>query len=705
MPHVRSPPKTSKACGTCHQRKVRCDLSSTGNTHASCSNCRDAGVECKPHIRKRKRDRLSHNASAIVADTIGDGDTETEIETAVHAVEQGRPQRTVSRPTAASRIEEISFLNDQRGRSSENSTSPSKRTAQQKANHRKRQKSSHASHADAYEHECRPSREQQASFLGRSDYVSAHIAIDEGDATQYRSLGSATRVVQDLEACILSDLALVEPPQGMLRQTFIRNFMQRCRPWTPLIEESDLAKLDLKNVNCLLTTSMLVAGSVVSTAPQAIEVGHRCYQRAKVLFYTGAEKNDIRVVMATILLQWLNPSGPEHVSIDSSSFWLRLSVGLAHQLGLHREPNPRGADAGLRRRIWWTLVSRDNQIATSHGRPRALNSNDTNVRPLCIEDFTERDDDAHLFMHFVRITSILGDLTELCRRGTLSDNKRMHIEDSLLRWVNDVPAAFKLHHPLTGEPYSYKSKALQLHLPYFSALIILFRQKNSDQAPSTASLLAASFISGIFEEFLTWEDIAFLAPTSIFYLMIAALVQLSSHRFESLAESEAVEIEIIRLSLTELKKRFPTAVGAERVLNQVIKLSGDKPKSVRDTDLVLPIEQHHFFLPFGSKLCRKWSSVFENENMGLSRGGASQPPITPLSLSVPQPRAAYMANFDRDGQEQLPTDMGINTTWPIDNVQFDLSSDPLINPASLDVAGRWWWPDWISDLEVQSIGI
>lgn len=306
-------------------------------------------------------------------------------------------------------------------------------------------------------------------------------------------------------------------------------------------------------------------------------------------------------------------------------------------------------------------------------------------------------------MHFVRITSILGDLTELCRRGTLSDNKRMHIEDSLLRWVNEVPASFKLHHPLTGEPYSYKSKALQLHLPYFAALIILFRQKNSDQAPSTASLLAASFISGIFEEFLTWEDITFLAPTCIFYLMIAALVQLSSHRFESLAESEAVEIEIIKLSLTELKKRFPSAVGAERIVNQVIKLSTDKPKSMRDTDLVLPIGQHNFFLPFGSKLCRKWSVVFEN--IEISKEGMSQPPITPLSLSIPQPRAAYVHSFDRDEQGQLPADIEINAAWPTDNIQFDLSSNPPIDPASLDMAGRWWWSDWISELEVPTIGI
>jgi len=280
----------------------------------------------------------------------------------------------------------------------------------------------------------------------------------------------------------------------------------------------------------------------------------------------------------------------------------------------------------------------------------------------------------------------------------------MNIEDSLLRWVNEVPAAFKLHHPLTAEPYSYKSKALQLHLPYFASLIILFRQRNRDQAPSTASLLAASFVSGIFEEFLTWEDISFLAPTCIFYLMIAALVQLSSHRFEFLAESEAVEIEIIKLSLTELKKRFPSAVGAERVVNQVVKLSTDKPKSARATNLVLPIEHQSFFSPFGPKLCRKWALVFEN--MELSKEGASQPPITPLSLSISQPRAAYVHSFHRDEHAQLPADMAIGSTWPIDNIQFDLSSEPPIDPASLDMAGRWWWSDWISDLEVPtSIGI
>ncbi|CAF3599584.1 unnamed protein product [Fusarium graminearum] len=36
-------------------------------------------------------------------------------------------------------------------------------------------------------------------------------------------------------------------------------------------------------------------------------------------------------------------------------FWMHIAVGLAHQLGLHKEPS-QGPHRGLRRRIWWTIV-------------------------------------------------------------------------------------------------------------------------------------------------------------------------------------------------------------------------------------------------------------------------------------------------------------------------------------------------------------
>jgi hypothetical protein len=186
--------------------------------------------------------------------------------------------------------------------------------------------------------------------------MNAHVDIDEDDATRYHSPGYRATAASNIGVRIRRNLATLELPQGTVRQSLLRNFLSRCRPWMPLVSEADLEALDARNQDTLLVTAMLVAGSIVSSTPQAADLGQRCYQRAKVLFYTNAEQNHLHAVMATIFLQWLNPSGPEHVSIDSSSFWLRISVALAHQMGLHREPDMRQPDAKLRRKIWWALV-------------------------------------------------------------------------------------------------------------------------------------------------------------------------------------------------------------------------------------------------------------------------------------------------------------------------------------------------------------
>lgn len=106
----------------------------------------------------------------------------------------------------------------------------------------------------------------------------------------------------------------------------------------------------------MLMLSILVAGSKVSTAPRAAELGKQCYQLAKTKFYAGDEHNTVDVIIATVFLQWWNQSGPEHISIDNSSFWLRIGVALAHQIGLHKEPDYRHPQAHLRRKLWWTLV-------------------------------------------------------------------------------------------------------------------------------------------------------------------------------------------------------------------------------------------------------------------------------------------------------------------------------------------------------------
>ncbi|KAJ9609790.1 hypothetical protein H2200_006118 [Cladophialophora chaetospira] len=547
-----------------------------------------------------------------------------------------------------------------------------------------------------------PTATKQASYLGRSDYITAHVNIDEDDATQYQDLGSRQGALHNFEAKIRRNVSTLEIPRGTLRQSLLRNFLQRCRPWMPLVSERDLDRLDAKNQDTLLVIAVLVAGSIVSSAPEAADHGRRCYQRAKVLFYTNSEQNHLHTLMATIFLQWLNPSGPEHISIDNSSFWLRISVALAHQMGLHREPDPRLTEAKLRRRIWWTLVTRDNQIAASHGRPRAINTEDSNVRPLRLDDFEGGDEDALLFMQSVLITSILGDMTEHYRRGTLSVRKKIDFEDALRRWLKAVPLSLRLHHPETMKLNEYNFKVRQLHVLYFTALIILFRQDSKDDPPSPVSLLAASFISGAYEEYLTYEDIAHLSVTSIFYLMVGALIQLSYQRFPSLATHRSQEIEIMTLSFQGLKKRFPSAIGAERVMNQMMQHSttlADTPQSIR---MVLTPEQKEFFAPFGPELCRKWSSVFDTQPGFLAGiddfAGAGNANNMTMSVGLGNDHEVRKNGAIREN----PAPMMADPVWG-NNASLLLSQDDealFSGGQALDSVGRWWWADWVPEADL-----
>ncbi|KIW46105.1 uncharacterized protein PV06_01796 [Exophiala oligosperma] len=619
--------KKAKACASCHARKIRCDLQLHEDTHATCSNCKNSGRFCQPHIRKRKHDQVR------------------DAPTALHRADRHAGSRELG------------------------------------------------AHVPAREfpvHDTLTSSKQQPSYLGRSSYITGDFAVDEDDAHQYQSPSKTSTTLQtQIQRLASAD----ETPQGPLRQSLLRNFMLYCRPWMPLIDETDLDKLDIGTRNSLLMTAMLVAGSIVSSTAQAAEAGQLCYQRAKILFYTGAEVHTLETIVATIFLQWLNPSGPEHVSIDSSSFWLRISVGLAHQLGLHREPDSKLPDAKLRRKIWWTLVARDNQIATSHGRPRAINLEDTSVRPLRDSDF-DKQQDAALFKHFVRITSILGDMTEHYRRGTLSDRKKLNIEAELLRWLMEVPESLRLFDRDTRSLKEYSLKSRQLHIPYFTALIILFRDVTPTQTPSPLSSLAASFISGIFEEYLTHEDMSHLAAPAIFYLLVAALVQISYHRFPRWNAARTEEVQIINLSLNELKRRFPTALGAERVVNQAMKHAANLQTPYTPLRTCLKPEHQDFVSAFGPQLCRQWQVVFGSNEVDGPMGGRFN---TRHAAGLIEPVSSSVRTESRFGTpDDLVNTLDHDPDWP-GTVTMG-PEDPaaiFLDQDGFDAVGRWWWQDWM----------
>jgi hypothetical protein len=209
-----------------------------------------------------------------------------------------------------------------------------------------------------YGNSCSPTSENLA-YVGRPEYLPGEFATEgepDGDPPK-TSRG-------DAEITYLQSLKAFDFPPRPVRDGLIDNFLKICSPWMPVVEIEDLKLQNagsghpdsIRGGSLLLTQAVLVAGSRVQ--PTARLPNSDCatfYNKAKALFFADLEPDPLNTISALCLIQWYNPSGPEHVSIHSSGFWLRIAVGLGFQIGLHREPDPKSAKCQLRRRLFWTL--------------------------------------------------------------------------------------------------------------------------------------------------------------------------------------------------------------------------------------------------------------------------------------------------------------------------------------------------------------
>ncbi|KAF2187686.1 hypothetical protein K469DRAFT_771061 [Zopfia rhizophila CBS 207.26] len=226
----------------------------------------------------------------------------------------------------------------------------------------------------------------------------------------------------------------VEFPSKAARQSLVESFLQYCNPWMPTLDGNDLKMILDGTSSPLLAQALYLAVSRVSSSPmvRAFASTQQFYERAKVLFWTGYENSPVIAIEVTIMLQWYNPEGPEHVLLDLSEYWLKTGVGLAHQVGLHKEPIP-GPMSSIRRRLWWSLVARDSLISAAHGRPRAINLEDSEAHLPTLSDFPDAEEDGLLFIGYFEICRLLGYLTDCCARNYLPNSKKLDIKNALFR--------------------------------------------------------------------------------------------------------------------------------------------------------------------------------------------------------------------------------------------------------------------------------
>ncbi|OQD73066.1 hypothetical protein PENDEC_c017G02871 [Penicillium decumbens] len=631
----------SSACIICHKRKVRCDLA----THNPCTNCTKSDVDCMPYIRKRKRvtNSLSPGRSAATR--------------SVSRCSSQLPDPPVEGGVTAPRLSSSCSYGDNAVPNEPNQSEPMP--------------------VSVPVNDDEPFIKEE-SYRGRSEYLGGSVPFDEnmvkpGHETIYTSPQASAADLQ-----MLREQGAFELPPLAVQRQLMYSFNKYCVPWTPVIDPKWLDERAPPSM--LLLQSIFLAGSRVSKAHLDYGSSELFYRRAKLLFFFGGGNNSLISIVAACLLHWYNPVGPEDVSTDTSGFWIRTAGAMAFQIGLHKEPPPNAKYRGLRRRLWWSLVVRDNVISVGVGRPRTINLRDSDVLPSSMNDFPVKDFQAQVFLAYCTISCHLGDTVEYYLRREVSRQRRVDLENAVYRWAKQVFPKLRSSAALQEDITTSTLELQQLLVMYFVVLTMLHRSPTPGSVPPAGALVASSFIAGIYEDFLLRDELRYLGPVYAFYPLCAGLSLLSSCRYPQLRSTAEHELTVIKLSLQKLSERWLSAVGPLRALNKLT----DKVRDQGPFDGPLPtldLDTASFFEGFDVKQCKQWRLIGQPAQSARSNLGTG---ATCTLADVQDPNDAlpvFDTRPDEPVDARLPTldsDMEpFGNNW--EGSGFDWSGSWLLN--------------------------
>lgn len=292
----------------------------------------------------------------------------------------------------------------------------------------------------------------------------------------------------------------------------------------------------------------------------------------------------------------------------------------------------------------------------TQGRPRAVHLEDSDVRPLTLRDFDRVDENVRLFLAFVELNILFGDITQDLMRGTLGFQKRADYEARLNKFVSSLPADLTLYDPVgkTLRPYHWKIRFL--HVLYLTVIVTLYRPpRQAGNRSDPAALLASSLIAGIFEEFLARGDAALLPSLSCFSLLSAALSQIASRHVRHVSAQLENDFTLILQALQEQTRQYDAAKCVLTAVRNAAKTSynGAPPKTANLRMPPLLSEQRALFAKFGPELSGMWDLFMDDAAMGPllnastpSRGGA-------VAGAHFQPANAAKFNHQASGGENM----------------------------------------------------
>lgn len=323
---------------------------------------------------------------------------------------------------------------------------------------------------------------------------------------------------------------------------------------------------------------------------------------------------------------------------------------------------------------------RDSLIATGVGRPKTINLRDSDVLPPSMNDFQTWNFQGQLFLAYCTISCHLGDTVECYLRREISRQRRVDIENAIFRWKQVVFPKLHASAALQEDAITSHHEVQQLLVMYFVILTIIHRSPTPNSVPPAASLVASSFIAGIYEEFLLRDELRYLGPVFAFYPLCAGLSLLSSYRYTQLQSTAEHELTVMKLSLQKLSERWLSAVGPLRAINKLserIREQGpfDGPPPTLDLDTA------SFFEGFDMKLCKQWTLIGHSSEPTINT--RAEPTCTLAELQESNEALQTFNTRPEDAMDNynFPLDSNLDTTFGTnwEGSGFDWSGSWLLN--------------------------
>ncbi|KAM0252379.1 hypothetical protein ACHAQJ_007711 [Trichoderma viride] len=696
--------RASRACETCHARKVRCDAASLG---VPCTNCVAFQIECRIPTPKRKKTQTTGGQASKDSDSDrGDNADEQSRQTPLSSTATSYSPRP-SAPTVSHTADGTppTSLTEAQARKEEvdNGTY---------LNMVMKPKFTRAPITDA----------GRVAYLGESSNLTLLVHDRQGsaDVVHYplpeNVRGSRARLTEldNVEIDILHQRGAFLLPPRSLCDELIDAYFQWVHPIVPVINRTRFMRQyrDPKNPpSLLLLQAVLLAGSRVcqnaqlmdangSTTPAALTF----YKRAKALYDANYEDDRVTIVQSLLLMGWYW-EGPEDVT-KNVFYWSRVATIVAQGSGMHRSVERSQlskSDKRLWKRIWWTLFTRDRSVAVALGRPVHINLDDSDVEMLIEDDFIEDESDrssefppdpihVQFFLQYVKLCEIMG--LVLSQQYSVASKGRQrnaidltHSDMALADWLQNCPKIVYWEMP------RHHFWSALLHSNYYTTLCLLHRAHmppngsprfpNDSPYPSrNIAFQAAAMITSIVDNLAAHNQLRY-CPAFIVYSLFSALImhvyqmrspvpsiqQVTQDRMRSCMQAMK-EVSRVWLVGKMVYTLFESIIGNKVLEERLQKAGGKRHRKMQQS--VAQLEQ----------ISRQDASKRKYDDMAIDFMSNTPTPQESYERSRPQtPSAAKNENTSNVGQRSSAASPNVRQTGT-DTFMGGTNSRPQTRPAT-----------------------